>query len=152
MAQAWPALGTVLAIDEAYPAGGTYTVIGEITSLTGIAGGEVGERDTTNLASTVKTYMPTIPDNGTVTAEINFDPTDAVHIFLEALKNVPPTGSGQSYLGVNNFKATFATGSSTHTRVWPGFVKSWDGADAEGPDDNLTVSVGIRIAGAVTVV
>lgn len=147
---AWPALGTTVGIDEAYPSAGTYTAIGQIVSMSGAGGGEVGERDTTNLLSTVKTFQPTIPDNGEMTLEINFDPTDAVHQFLMTLKNTPPTGSGQSYLGVNNFKVTFATGSSTTSDVCPGFVKSIDGLNADDTDSNLTATITIRRAGAST--
>ena len=149
-AQAWPALGTTIAIDETYPPGGTYTLIGQVKSIAGAGGGEVGERDTTVLASAVKTFQPTLPDNGTCTVGLNGDPTDSVHKFLQQLKDVPPTGAAASYLGTNNFKVTFATGSAATTKVFPGFVKSLDGWNAEGPDENLDLSVGIRIAGAVT--
>lgn len=146
---AWPALGTTLGIDEAWPPGGTYTLIGQITSLSNLGGGEMGKRDTTNLASSVKSYFPTIPDNGEVSMEINFDPTDAVHIFLFELKDVPPTGSTASYSGFNNFKATFSTAASTHTKVFPAFVSSIDGGNAGGVDENLTATVNLQVVGAV---
>lgn len=149
-AQAWPALGTTIGVDESYPPGGTYTLIGQVKSIGNAGGGEVGERDTTVLTSGVKTFMPTIPDNGTVAIEVNADPTDSVHKFLAAAKDVPPTGSGASYLGTNNFKVTFATGATTSTKVFPGFVKTLDGFTADGPDENLSGSFGIRVAGAYT--
>lgn len=147
---AWPALGTAIGIDEAYPAGGTYTAIGQVLSLDGAGGGEVGKRDTTILVSTVKTYQPTIPDNGQCSFELNFDPTDTVHKFLQQLKDVPPTGSGQSYLGFNNFKVTFSTGATTSSKVFPAFVESIDGPSAGGPDENLTATITLCICGAVT--
>lgn len=150
MAQAWPALGTVLAIDEAYPPGNTYTTIGQVTSITGIGGGEVGERDTTTLASSVKTFAPTIPDNQECSFDLNYDPTDNAHKFIWQLKDLPPTGAGASFTFYNNFKVSFATGNTNSSKVFPGFVKTIDGANAEGPDENLTASVSIRITGAVT--
>ena len=147
---AWPALGTTIGIDEGYPASNTYTNIGQVTSIDGAGGGEVGERETTNLASTVKTFQPTIPDNGECSIEVNYDPTDNAHKFMWQLKDVPPTGSSASYLGFNNFKVTFSTGNTNSSKVFPGFVKTIDGATADGPDENLTASFSIRIAGAVT--
>lgn len=147
---AWPALGTTIGIDEAYPPGGTYTAIGQVTSISGAGGGEVGERDTTTLVSSVKTFFPTIPDNGECTIELNFDPTDNAHKFLQQLKDVPPTGAAASFTGTNNFKVTFSTGNTNSSKVFPGFVKTEDGPNAEGPDENLTASFSIRIAGAVT--
>jgi hypothetical protein len=147
---AWPALGTTIGIDESYPPSNTFTNIGQVTSITGAGGGEVGERETTNLASSVKTFQPTIPDNGECSIELNYDPTDNAHKFLWALKDSPPTGSGQSFLGTNNFKVAFSTGNTNSSKVFPGFVKTIDGANAEGPDENLTASVSVRVAGAVT--
>ena len=143
-AVAWPALGTTISIDENSPPTGTYTLIGQVKSIKGAGGGEVGERDATTLASTVKVPLPTIPDNGEVTFELNADPTDAVHQYLQAQKESPPAS------GFKNFKVTFATTGTTSTKVFPGFVKSLDGLDADGPDDNLSASVTIRVSGAVT--
>ncbi len=150
MAVAWPALGTTISIDEAYPPGGTYTLIGQVLSINGAGGGEVGERDTTTLASTVKTNFPTIPDNGTCEVETNYDPTDAAHKFLALLKDSPPTGSAQSYSGFNNFKVVFASGTTASSKVFPGWVKTMDGAEAGGPEENLKVTWGIRVSGANT--
>lgn len=147
---AWPALGTTISIDEAYPPGGTYTAIGEVTSITGAGGGEVGKRDTTVLTSTVKSYQPTIPDNGECSFELNFDPTDSVHKILQQLKDLPPTGSSASYLGFNNFKVVFSTGGTASSKVFPAFVQSIDGPNAEGSEENLTATITLCISGAVT--
>lgn len=147
---AWPALGTTVGIDEAYPAGGTYTLIGQVLSISGAGGGEVGKRDTTNLSSTAKSYFPTIPDNGELSLELNIDPTDTVHQFLIALKNTPPTGSAQSYTGFNNFKVTFATAATTTSDVCAGFVTGIDGLNAGGTDENLTATITIQRTGAST--
>lgn len=143
-AVAWPALGTTISIDENSPPTGAYTLISQVKSIKGAGGGEVGERDGTNLASTVKSPLPTIPDNGEVTFEINADPTDAAHQYLQAQKEAPPSS------GFKNFKVAFNTTGTTSTKVFPGFIKSLDGLDADGPDDNLSGSVTIRVSGAVT--
>ena len=141
MATAWPAIGTVIAVDET--GGGTYTAVGQVTSIKGVGGGEVGERDVTNLSSTVKATMPTIPDNGEVSFETNADPTDAVHKFLQAEKESPPSGGSRSW------KVTFAA-TGPPTKIFNGFVKSLDGIDADGPDDNLKRSVTVRVNSSIT--
>jgi hypothetical protein len=143
-AQAWPALGTTLAVDEASPPGGTYTLIGQVKSIKGAGGGEVGERDTSHLGSTVKTTAPTIPDNGECSFDINADPTDSVHKFLQGEKDAPPAA------GFRNWKATFATAGTVSSKVFPGFVKQFEGLNADGVDDNLSASVTVRVTGAVT--
>jgi hypothetical protein len=151
-AQAWPAQGSTIGIDEAYPPGGTYTLIGEVLSLGKVGGGEVGERDTTVLVSTVKTNAPTIPDNGEVSISLNFDPTDAVHKFLRGLKDTPPSTPGSQF---NNFQVTFndPAGSPTPTHdkaTFAAWVKTFDGVNAEDTDSNLTADVTLRVTGAVT--
>ena len=118
MAQAWPALGTTIAIDEAYPPAATYTLISEVLKIGNAGGGEVGKRDTTYLSSTSKTYAPTIPDPGDMAIAVNFDPTDTVHKFMRNLQQTPPAIPYVS----NNFKITFNTGSTASTAVVAGFV------------------------------
>lgn len=140
-AQAWPALGTTIAVDET--GGGTYTLIGQVKSIKGAGGGEVGERDITVLSSTVKATAPTIPDNGECSFDFNADPTDSAHQFLQSEKETPPAA------GARNWKVSFPT-TPTSTRIFPGFVKTVDGLNADGVDDNLTGSVTIRVNGHVT--
>jgi hypothetical protein len=146
MAQAWPALGTTIAIDEAYPPSGTYSLIGEVIKIGNAGGGEVGKRDTTNLSSTIKTYAPTIPDPGDLSITLNFDPTDSVHKFVRNLQGTPPTPPYVS----NNFKITFNTGSTTSTSVVAGFVSGLDGPTADDVDGNLTADITIKMLGATT--
>ena len=146
MAQAWPAQGTTIAIDESFPPSGTYTLVNEVISINHAGGGEVGERDTTVLISTVKTNAPTIPDNGETTMSWNYDPTDSVHKFVRNLKDVPPA---LPYVA-NNWKTTFNTGSTTSTAVFAAWVKNFDGPNADSVDDNLTADITLRVTGAVT--
>ena len=143
-AVAWPAIGTTIAVDTNSPPTGAYTLIGQVKSIKGAGGGEVGERETTTLSSTVKTFAPTIPDNGECSFELNLDPTDVTHQFLQTKKETPPAS------GFYNWKVAFAVTGTTSTKVFPGFVKTIDGADADGPDDNLSATVTVRVTGAVT--
>ena len=140
MATAWPALGTTISVDQT--GGGTYSLIGQVKSIKGAGGGEVGERETTTLSSTVKTFAPTISDNGECSFELNLDPTDTVHKFLQSEKEAPPAS------GSRNWKVIFAA-TGAPQKIFPGFVKSIDGPDADGPDDNLSATVTVRVVGAV---
>ncbi len=145
-AQAWPAQGVTIGIDESFPASGTYTLVGEVVSINHAGGGEGGERDTTVLTSTVKTNAPTIPDNGECTMSWNYDPTDSVHKFIRNLKDSPPS---LPYVS-NNYKVTFNTPPTTSTVVFAACVKAFDGANADDVDSNLTADVTLRVTGAVT--
>lgn len=147
-AQAWPAQGTTFAIDEAYPPSGTYTLIGQVLSIGGAGGGSVGERNTTILTSTVHSSAPTIPDNGEVKISTNHDPTDSAHKFVRGLKDAPPGPTEDQF---NNFKVVFNDSASTNDYVtFPGWVKDWEGVNAEGVDENLAADITIRVSGAVT--
>lgn len=137
--QAWPAQGTTIGIDETGT--GTFTLINEVLSIGHAGGGEVGERDTTVLVSTVRTNAPTIPDNGECTFSLNLDPTDAVHKFVRNLKDAP---------AIKNWQVVFSTGATVSSATFPGWVKDFDGPNAEDVDSNLTADVTVRVAGAVT--
>ena len=140
-ANAIPAAGTILAVDET--GSSTYTVIGQVKSIKGAGGGEVGQRDATTLASTVKVTLPAILDPGELTFELNYDPLDAVHEFLIDEADSPPTS------GSRNWKVTWAT-TGPPTVVMPGFVQSIDGPDADSVEDNLTMSVTVKRNGVST--
>lgn len=143
MAVVWPAQGTTLGIDESGTnANGTYTLLNNLTSITGLGGGEVGKRDTTVLTSTVKTSAPTIPDPQDVSIELPFDPTDNAHKFVRNLKDTP--------LLYCNWKATMNTGASTSTVVFSAWVKGFEGYNVEGVDENLTSTITLQQTGAPT--
>jgi hypothetical protein len=138
----WPAQGTTVGIAETNTA--TYALINLITTFGQAGGGTVGERDTTVLASTVHTNAPTIPDNGEFTISLLFDPTDTVHMFVRALKDVPYTA------GFNNIKVTYNDGGTPSTDVFGAWVKEFDGINGDDVDASLTADVTFRVTGAVT--
>lgn len=135
--QAWPAQGTILSYSTT---GTTYTALGEVLSINHAGGGEVGERDTTFLGSTVRTNAPTIPDNGEMTFSLNIDPTDAGHQAIRGYKDSP---------AIIYWKVTFNT-TSGNTASFQGWVKDFDGVNAEDVDSNITADVTVRVTGAVT--
>lgn len=77
-----PGLGAQLEYGGLTSGSATYTVIAQVVSLDGPSL-EMGTAETTNLASTVKTYRPTLPDGGELSGTIQYDPT--AHATLSAL-------------------------------------------------------------------
>jgi hypothetical protein len=139
----WGAQGTTFSVDESgVNANGTFTVFNNITSLANIGGGEVGERDTTVLASTVKTNAPTIPDNQEATVEFYPDPTDAVHRFVRDLKDTP--------VGFCNWKTVLSTGNANSSCTFSAWVKTFDGYNFDDVDADVTATLTLRKTGAVT--
>lgn len=129
-AQSWSALGTTVSVDET--GGGTFTLVGQIKSIKGVGSGEISKRDVTTLSSTLKIGLPTLQEPGEFSFEINADPTDAVHTFLQTQKDSPPAA------GDTDWKVTFPDGT---TAACTGWVSGLDGIDADGPDDSLTRTV-----------
>lgn len=138
---AWPAAGTIFAIDETGT--GTYTTLNGITSLTNLGGGSVAQAKTTNLASSAHTYKQTIPDNAEVSVSLQWDPTDAVHKFILAAKNTAASGP-------YSFKATYATGTTVCTSIFSANVSEFSGPDADDVESTLTAEVTLKITGAIT--
>jgi len=134
----WPALGTTLGCDFTTP--GTYVVIGQVLSISGPEAA-VGSAETTNLSSTAKPYRPTLPDPGTISFSIEFDPTDATtHQKLETLQGTP---------AIHGWQITFSTGGSTHTCTIQGFLTKF-APSAGGPEENLTADIEVQLTGPLT--
>lgn len=132
------AQGTTLAYST--DAGVTWIQLGEVSSISGGGGGEVGKRETTVLTSTIRTYRPTITDPGELKVSLNFDPADSGHQQLRTWLFTPLSTDP-------SFQVTFAT-SPAFTATFTGFVVSVDGPNAEDVDDNLTADVTIQITSA----
>jgi hypothetical protein len=127
-----PALGTVLS----YSTDGTaYTIVGQVTNISHAGGAELGERDTAVLASTAKTTRPTIPDFGELTFDVNWDGTDTAHTQLVTWSTVPTTADAW-------WKVTPPVGTAI---IMKGWLKSFDGANFGGIDENVTASVTVKI-------
>lgn len=80
-------LGTLLKATFGSPSPALATIAQRVT----IDGPEmsVGTAETTNLDSTWKTFRPTIPDAGTISGTLQYDPKDASHAFLFTLIDTP---------------------------------------------------------------
>jgi predicted secreted protein len=127
------AQGTELQLGSGSPV--SYTKIPEINSFSG-PGGSVSVIDVTDLSSAAKEKLAGLNDNGQLSFELNFIPSDAQHIALRAAKEAGTT---------QNFKLVFVDDTEwTFTAVVTGFSVS--GAI----DGVVKASVTLEISGEIT--
>jgi hypothetical protein len=116
----------------------TYTVVGRVTNINGIGGGQATVIDTTDLSSTHREFIMGLADEGEITIDLNFDPTDSGQDKLSAARNSRQVQDFQVVL--NDVGAT--------TFTFQGFVLSFSKDIAI--DSQISGSASIRITGAVT--
>ncbi len=76
--------GTDIYLLDATNSGSEVIAIGRVTGGSGV-GGEAGEIDVTDLASTAREFVTGLKDNGSVSLDINWDPQDASHKRLDEI-------------------------------------------------------------------
>jgi len=142
-----PAIYGGLGATIAYSAtGSTYTTIASVVSIDGpkLA---VGSVETTNLASTVKSYRATLPDSAEVSFTIQYDPAQTTHQQLLTLYSTP-VGTGVVASPAYFWQVTFTDVTPT---VWhfQGLLTGYEitGLTVEG---NVEANVTIRGTGTVT--
>lgn len=121
--------------DDASPE--VYTTIGQINSITG-PDGTAAEIDVTDLSSTAKEFKMGLADEGSVTLEGFFKPSDTQHAALRTKRNTRVTG---------NFQIVF-TDSPQTTWSFAAYVPTL--SITAGVDAALTGSITLRITGAIT--
>lgn len=116
---------------------GTAT-IGAVTNFKG-PGGSTTILDATTLDSTAKEKLPGLPDEGSFTFDLNYDPIDVNH---QALRDARAARTKETF--------TLALQSATvKTLSWSGFVTGF--AIQGSPDTIVTASVTVEVTGAVTI-
>lgn len=111
-------------------------VLGQITNFKGPTG-SMTILNATNLASTAKEKLPGLPDEGSLTLDINLDPADTTgHVALRAARESRT---------LQYFVITYTGG--THTDSFTGYVTGF--AVSGGVDAILTAQVTIEITGPV---
>jgi hypothetical protein len=144
MSVVWPAQGTTIGVDEISGASNSFSLVNNVTSITGIGGGTVTQALTSALASTVHTFRATIKKPGEVACDLWFDPTDAVHKFVRNLADSPSNGP-------NTWLATMNTGNTNSTCQFVGSgVSDWTGYNVEDVEDNLAASFSVQQTGLPT--
>ncbi len=142
MATVWGSQGTTLGIDTVSGASNSFTLISNITSLTGLGGGTATAQKTTSLNSTVHTYRGTIKDPAEVNVELWYDPTDTTHKFLRNAVDTPTNGPF-------NMQVIFNTGAANSSAVFNTVPISFE-IEAPDVEDNLKATYGAKITGATT--
>ena len=127
--------GTTL---EVHNSSGVFISVGEVTDITG-PGGQAAEIDTTNLSSTAKEYNIGLKDEGQVTLELNYDPSDTGQDRLIALYDAQTS---------DTFKITLQD-SGSETWTFDAYVMGRP--ITINRDDVVKMSITLRITGAVTI-
>lgn len=137
--QVVPGLGTVLKIGDGGSPTEVFTAIAQVTEIAG-PNGEVVTAETTNLASTAKTFRGVIFDGGEVTFTIQYDPRGASHTILDGFyAAVPPAQHNFQLIFQSLSKAAFA---AIITKLNP------TGMTVDG---NLEAECSLKVTGPVTI-
>jgi len=115
-----------------------FTEIAQVSNITG-PDGSTGEIDVTNLASTIKEFVPSLPDMGTVSCETSWDPALASHVSISTAFLAQTTGNWEVRL----------SNSPMTVIAFTGFPNSF--STTIGVDDKVGLSFGVRISAQYTI-
>lgn len=118
----------------------TLTAITQVVEVDG-PDATVGTKETTNLSSTSKSYRATLPDGGTVTATIQYDPADTTHEALTTAINAWPQAAVGASITFNTTGSHGAAFNCILTRFKPKGMNQ---------EDNLEADIEFKITGVVT--
>lgn len=143
--------GTEIFILDDTNSGNEVRKLARVTGGTGV-GGEAGEIDITDLDSVAREFVTGLKDNGTVSLDLNWDPTDDSHQELEALvggDNVEFMICGSEAETDPTYSSTFTAPSSRTTLHFTGGVRSF--TKDFSTDEVWRGSVSIRVSGDITI-
>lgn len=101
-----------------------------------------GEVETTDLDSTAKEYISDLPDGGTCSFEVFYDPNEATHADVSGLEALLNSGETRAFRVTPN--------GANKRRVFVGFVRTGD--QNFEPTTPMTMSDEIRISGPISYV
>jgi hypothetical protein len=119
----------------------TLTAIAQVLEISGPEV-TVGAKETTNLASTVKTYRAQLPDSGKVTFSIQYDPASTTHTALTTAVNTFPQAAV-------NWKMLFNTVAGTDAAAFSAFITKF-APKGMNTEDNLEADLELQVTGLVT--
>lgn len=132
------ARGTQLQVEDS-PGAGTYTTIPGCRNITGPSGGaqpfEVTDHD-----STAKEYLVDLPDEGEITATLNWDPDETLHIQLWTDR------AGQT---VRKYRLRWGSMSTPKATTFDAYVTNLS-PDADAQGAALGASLTLKITGPTT--
>lgn len=116
-----------------------FSVVGEISGITGVGSGAATEIDVTNLSSTAKEFIMGLRDEGTISITGFLDPDDtAGQVRMRTLRDTSAS---------TDFKITL-TDSPATVLSFEAFVPTF-GFDIN-PDGAIPMNGSLRVTGAVT--
>jgi hypothetical protein len=115
-----------------------FTEIDQVSNISG-PDGSTGETDVTNLASTIKEFVPSLPDMGAVSCEASWDPKLASHAAISADFLAQTTGNWEVRLS-NSPRTIIA---------FTGFPNSF--STSIGVDEKVNLSFSVRISEQYTI-
>lgn len=118
----------------------TFSQVTQLISMSG-PNTAIADIDTTLLASTAKTFVPSIPDNGEVTFQVFSVPGDAVYVVLQGLSQNPE---------VDSWEITLPDGTTAGSTVtFSGYIKTF-GQSGYAIDDKPVSDLTLKVTGLVT--
>ncbi len=118
----------------------TLTAIAQVTEIDG-PGMSTGTKETTNLASTIITRRAQLPDPGTISATIQYDPTDATHTFLTTTAGSWPQAAVACEI---DFPV-----STTHKAAFSAILTKF-APKGMNEEDNLEADIELQVTTAIT--
>ena len=118
---------------------GTWVTVGNVTNIRDLRSGTAAEEDVSDLASTAVEVMTHLPDNGSMSLDLIYDPSDTGQARLETLQSTVPIPMG-------HFRAVALPADKMFS--FDGFVSTFPFTLAAAT--SMRGSVTIRISGAIT--
>lgn len=143
--------GTELYILDTTNSASEVQKIGNVTGGSGV-GGTAGEITATNLDSTAQEFVVGLKDNGTVSINLDWDPSNASHVTLDSLVG----GANKRFYIACSESTTDPTYGSTFTLPTDRTTFDFTGGVLSfqkdfGTDDIWRGSVDIRVSGDITI-
>lgn len=116
-----------------------FVEVGNVVSMSGIAGGSASDIDVTNLQSTAKEYLLGLVDEGEVSISLHYNIEDVGQDELAYLRANAKLGS---------FKIEIPVGAETVTFAFNASVKQF--SKDVGVDSVVSSTVTLKVSGSVT--
>lgn len=133
--------------------GGAVLEVAQVSGMTGLGGGTATDIDTTTLMSDGKESETGLPDNGSLSCDLIFNPADASHQALQDIQSSFAKVQWCIGLSDGTTEPTYATSTMTAPtgRTSVMFLGSIDQLSIDMPKDNvLAGKLSIKISGALT--
>lgn len=143
--------GTEIYILDATNSGSEVLKVGQVTGGSGV-GGEAGDIDVTNLDSVAREFRTGLKDNGSVSLNVDWDPSDASHQAIEDLvggDNVRVLIAGAEADTEPTYTSDFTIPTDRTTLDFDAGILSFQ--KDFSTDDVWRASISMRVSGGITI-